>query len=166
MHIDTPTLAVLAGLVILALFAIAAWRIYRIKQSKRLMQRFGAEYDHAVTDHGSKSQAESELKAREIRVAKLMLVPLAATEAARFSQAWQMLQGKFIDNPTGVLAEADQLVRDLMVKLGYPMADFTRRAEDISVDHPGVMHYRALFQELLEVRDAANAPAAALKETA
>jgi 2-hydroxychromene-2-carboxylate isomerase len=68
-----------------------------------------------------------------------------------------------------------------MAKRGYPMGDFERRAADISVDHPAVVsnyraaraialrdergeatteelrkavvHYRALFQELLEVRD-------------
>jgi hypothetical protein len=70
-------------------------------------------------------------------------------------------------------------VRDLMLKRGYPMGDFERRAADISVDHPKVvsnyraaheiaersrtdaastedlrkalLHYRALFDELLEV---------------
>ena len=67
-----------------------------------------------------------------------------------------------------------------MQKRGYPMGDFEHRAADISVDHPGVVsnyraaqeirarnlrgevdteelrkavvHYRALFDELLEVR--------------
>ena len=68
-----------------------------------------------------------------------------------------------------------------MEKRGYPMGDFERRAGDISVDHPdvvanyqtaqaiavrdqhgsadteelrkAVVHYRALFDELLEVRE-------------
>jgi hypothetical protein len=68
-----------------------------------------------------------------------------------------------------------------MEKRGYPMGDFERRAADISVDHPevvanyrsaqaiamrdqkgaadteelrkAVVHYRALFDELLEVRE-------------
>jgi hypothetical protein len=72
------------------------------------------------------------------------------------------------------------LVRELMARRGYPMADFERRAADISVDHPAVVenyraaqviavrdargeattedlrhavvHYRALFTELLEVK--------------
>ncbi len=79
------------------------------------------------------------------------------------------------------MVEADRLVYDVMAKRGYPMGDFERRAADISVDHPAVVanyraaraialrdergeasteelrkavvHYRALFQELLEVRD-------------
>ena len=69
-----------------------------------------------------------------------------------------------------------------MSKRGYPVGDFESRAADISVDHPAVVdhyraaqaiavrntrgeadteelrkavvHYRALFNELLEVREA------------
>jgi hypothetical protein len=72
-----------------------------------------------------------------------------------------------------------------MQKRGYPMGDFERRAADISVHHPGVVehyraahditqrdqrgqvdtegmrqaviHYRALFAELLQVGDPAQA---------
>jgi hypothetical protein len=112
---------------------------------------------------------------------------LAPEEAARFSQAWKTLQGRFVDNPKGVLIEADQLVRELMQLRGYPMGDFERRAADISVDHPAVVdhyraaqaiamrdrrgeadteelrravvHYRALFDELLEVDPGQRAPA-------
>jgi hypothetical protein len=106
---------------------------------------------------------------------------LAPAEAARFSEAWKDLQGRFVDNPKGTVVQADQLVRELMLKRGYPMGDFEHCAADISVDHPevvahyrvaqaiavrdergeadteelreAVVHYRALFDELLEVRE-------------
>jgi len=80
----------------------------------------------------------------------------------------------------GIVGEADQLVRELMLKRGYPVGDFEARAAYISVDHPGivetcrtaqaiavrdtrgeaeteelrkaVVHYRTSFEELLEVR--------------
>jgi hypothetical protein len=180
--LDTQTWAILAGAVIVVLIAIAAWLAYQKKQSQRLKTRFGPEYGKAVDDLGSRAKAESELKAREKRVERLTLVPLSSPEAARFSQTWKALQGRFVDNPKGVLVEADLLVRELMLQRGYPMADFERRAADISVDHPsvvehyraaqaiaardkrgeadteelrkGVVHYRALFQELLEVNEA------------
>ena len=92
------------------------------------------------------------------------------------------MQGRFVDNPKEVVVQADQLVRELMLKRGYPMGDFERRAADISVDHPAVVenyraaqaiaardergeadteelrqavvHYRVLFDEMLEVREA------------
>ncbi len=136
---------IIAGVVAFALLALAAWVIsQRKKQSARLQQRFGAEYSRTVGELGGRTKAESELKAREKRVDELTITPLEPADAARFNQAWNDLQGRFVDNPKGVVVQADQLVRELMLKRGYPMGDFERRAADISVDHAAVVeHYRA-----------------------
>ena len=173
---------IVAGVVVFALIAVAAWLFSRKKkQSERLQHRFGSEYGRTVGELGGRTKAEAELKAREKRVEQLTITPLAPAEAARFSQAWSALQGRFVDNPKGVVVQADQLVRELMLKRGYPMGDFERRAADISVDHPAVVehyraaqaiaardergeadteelrkavvHYRVLFDEMLEVRE-------------
>jgi len=179
--VTQQTWIVLAVVVVVSLIALAAWLLYSKRQSHRLEQRFGPEYARAVDEMGSRTKAESELKTREKRVEKLNIVPLTPPEAARFDQAWKALQASFIDNPKGVVAQADQLVRELLLKRGYPMGDFERRAADISVDHPAVVdnyraaqaiaardlrgetntedlrkavvHYRALFDELLEVSE-------------
>jgi hypothetical protein len=174
---------IVARVVVIALVALAAWFFYKQKkQSARLQQRFGPEYGRTVDELGGRTKAESELKAREKRVEDLTITPLAPAEAARFSQAWDALQARFVDNPKGVVLQADQLVRELMLKRGYPMGDFERRAADISVDHPAVVehyraaqtiaardergeadteelrkavvHYRVLFDDMLEVREA------------
>jgi hypothetical protein len=173
---------IVATVVVIALLALAAWFIsQKRKQSARLQQRFGTEYERTVGELGGRAKAESELKVREERVEHLIIAPLAPAEAARFSQAWNALQGRFVDNPKGVVIQADQLVRELMLKRGYPMGDFERRAADISVDHPSVVehyraaqaivmrdergeadteelrkavvHYRVLFDDMLEVRE-------------
>src|SRR5579871_1964773 len=178
---------VVSAVVVIALLAIAAWFFsQRKKRSARLQQRFGAEYDRTVGELGGRTKAESELKAREKRVEHLTITPLAPGEAARFSQAWNALQGRFVDNPKGVVVQADQLVRELMLKRGYPMGDFERRAADISVDHSAVVehyraaqaiaardgrgesnteelreavvHYRVLFDEMLEITEAPQIP--------
>ena len=143
---------ILLGILAVVLLAVAIGFIsQRQRQSKRLRQRFGAEYDRAVTEFG-RNKAEAELKAREKRVEKLTIIPLAPPDAARFTQAWTALQGRFIDNPKGVVVEADHLVRELMLKRGYPMGDFEMRAADISVDHPAVVeNYRAA--QAIAVRD-------------
>jgi hypothetical protein len=173
---------VLGGVAIILLFACGALVFYKKKQSHRLQQRFGPEYDRTVNDLRSRTKAESELKAREKRVELLSIVPLAPAEAAAFTQAWNALQGRFVDDPKAAVTQADQLVRELMLKRGYPMGDFERRAADISVDHPAVVenyraaqaivvrekgaeadteelrkavvHYRALFDELLRANEA------------
>ena len=175
--------AVLVVAVAIAIFLIARER--KKAQSRHLRQRFGPEYNRVVNTVGDREKAEAELTAREKRVERLQLVALPAAEASRFAQEWEVLQSRFVDNPTGVVGEADRLVRELMLKRGYPMGDFERRAADISVDHPGVVenyraaqaiaasdlrgqantedlrkavvHYRALFEDLLEVRRTPNA---------
>jgi hypothetical protein len=149
----TTNSVVIAVILIAAVIAVIAWLVAQRQRSSRLKRRFGAEYDLAVSEFRSRSKAESELLKREERVARLTIVPLSAADATRFSQGWNALQSRFIDNPNGVVGEADLLVRELMVKRGYPMGDFERRAADISVDHPGVVsNYRAA--QAIAARDA------------
>jgi len=176
---DTQVWAV--AVVILVALVAAAWllaREHRRKQSHRLQQRFGPEYARVVAERGNKAQAEAELLERERRVERFKLLALTAEDAAKFGHAWATLQTRFVDNPRGAVVEADHLVRDLMVRRGYPMADFERRAADISVAHPvavdayrnaraiavrdqttpvsteelreAMVYYRKLFDELLE----------------
>ncbi len=148
----TITVIIVAVLIVVALAAIA-WTVTQRRRSVKLQHRFGPEYERAVNEFGGKTKAEAELIKREQRVARLNIVPITAADAARFSNAWSALQGRFVDNPKGVLAEADLLVRELMLKRGYPMADFELRAADISVDHPSVVkNYRAA--QAIAVRDA------------
>jgi len=174
--LDTNTLiaVIAAGVVVVAIIAALAWNAY---QTNRLKSRFGPEYDAVLRRTGNKAKAEKELRQREARVEKFQIVPLSPADAAKFSANWTRLQGSFVDDPKGVLIEADKLVRDLLVKRGYPVADFDLRAADISVDHPivvnnyraaqrivsldqrgeastedlrkAVVHFRALFDELL-----------------
>jgi hypothetical protein len=180
---DTTVLVVLV--VALALAGIA---LYFFRRRTVLRQRFGPEYERAVEAAGSPMRAEAELEARAKRVSKYQIHPLSPDDGVRFSTAWRQLQGRFVDDPAGAVGEADRLVTDLMATRGYPMTDFDRRAEDLSVDHPevvnhyreahqiatrrdgrdrvttedlrqAVMHYRALFEELLEVGGSRRRPA-------
>jgi hypothetical protein len=181
---------IFAVLLIAFAIAVVVWLAVQRQRSARLRRRFGPEYDVTVAEFRSRTKAEAELLKREQRVARLTIVPLTPADAARFSQAWSALQSRFIDSPKGVVVEADHLVRELMVKRGYPMGDFERMSADISVDHPtvvatyraaqgiaardasgeasteelrkAVIHYRTLFDELLGVApvEVVAAPAA------
>jgi hypothetical protein len=179
MNSTPPNTAIFVVLLLAVVLAVVAWLIVQRQRSLRLKRRFGPEYDLTVSELHSRAKAESELLKREDRVARLKIVPLTPADAARFSQAWNVLQSRFIDNPQGVVAQADQLVRELMEERGYPIGDFERRAADISVDHPAVVatyrvaqaiaasdargeadteelrkaviYYRTLFDELLGV---------------
>jgi hypothetical protein len=178
MNISDPNMVAVL-VIIVALLAVALVMHFRRQQTHALEKRFGPEYHRTVDEVGSRPKAEAELRAREKRVEQLHIMPLSPADAARFDESWKALQARFVDNPKGVLAEADLLVRELMQKRGYPMGDFDSRAADISVDHPAVVdhyraahaiaesdrrgeadtegmrqaviHYRALFADLLEV---------------
>ena len=180
MNANDPQTILVGAVLLLAVIGVVILvvRARRKAQSDHLQKRFGPEYSRVVKTVGDRDKAEAELSAREARVERLKLVPLSEAEASRFAQEWTLLQSNFVDNPTGIVGEADRLVRELMTKRGYPMGDFERRAADISVHHPAVVdhyraaqaialraargetstedlrkavvHYRALFEDLLE----------------
>jgi hypothetical protein len=158
----------------------------RRRRSERLREDFGPEYDRAVDDTGSKKRAEEQLQQRQERVEQLHLRELDRDERAQLSRAWTAAQARFVDEPEAAIAEAQSLVDEAMRARGYPMGDFEQRAADISVQHPDVIsnyrvaraiaddseqgradteamrramvHYRALFDDLLGVNRRNGAP--------
>jgi nitrogen fixation-related uncharacterized protein len=177
--IVTLTVVVVAILVALGLIALL-WR----RRSRKLQEQFGPEYKHAVRQYGDARKAEAELAAREKRVRKLEIRPLRQEEQSRFAEVWRRTQARFVDEPSKAVDEADGLIREVMQTRGYPVGDFDQRAADISVDHPDVvtnyragreiaernksgqattedlrqamMHYRSLFEELVEIEEPAT----------
>lgn len=175
-------IAVVAALIVLG--AIAAWMQQR--RRSQLKERFGSEYDRTVSERGGERAAEKELAQRERKRERLDIVPLSPEAQAKYAASWRDVQGRFVDDPSNAVDDADRLVTDVMRERGYPIDDFEQRADDISVDHPdvvenyraahavyvkasdsnggastedlrqGFVHYRALFNELLETREPAT----------
>jgi hypothetical protein len=157
---------------------VGVWLYTRRRRTQNLKGRFGPEYDRAVRETDDRGRAEAELQQRERRVEQLDIRPLAASERDAFAERWRSAQAQFVDDPSGAIKEADRLVGEAMQARGYPVGDFEQRAADISVDHPRVVanhraaheialrnergeadtetlrkamvHYRALFEDLLE----------------
>lgn len=167
------------GVVTVLMVAGLIARSARRARSKSLRSRFGNEYDHAVSEHGNRKAAERDLIERTEQVRKYDIVPLQATDRERFRRDWQKVERHFLERPTTAVVEADELVADIMRTRGYPMGDFDRHAADLSVTHPRVvdhyraghgvitgtpgsastedlrqsmLHYRALFDELIDDR--------------
>jgi hypothetical protein len=168
-----------AAIVVIAAVAIIVtrWANSR-KRTERLKERFGPEYERTVGEAGEQSAAEDELAARERKRDKLDIVPLSPGAREKYADSWRTVQTAFVDNPSSAVGDADRLVTQVMRDRGYPIDDFDQRAADISVDHPKVVenyrtahsiyllqeegdvgtedqreafvHYRALFEKLLE----------------
>jgi len=177
---NSTTLWVLIGIVILA-GAVVAWLIWSRQRTARLRRQFGPEYTRVVQEVGDIRRAESTLTARAKRVERLHIKPLTPGDRRRFGDMWRNVQTRFVDDPQGAVTDADRLVGETMHARGYPLGDFDQRADDISVDHPSVVmnyraareiaqrhsrgeantedlrqamvHYRALFMDLLETHE-------------
>ena len=167
----------IAVIVIVAVLWLAMSR----RRSQQLRDRFGPEYEHAVRTEKNVRRAEATLEARAKRVDALHIRPLSPEDSTRFDATWRGVQARFVDDPKGAVTEADRLVGEVMAARGYPLGDFEQRVADISVDHPDVVmnyraareialvhargqastedlrqamvHYRALFSDLLETGD-------------
>ena len=159
---------------------IAAWAVGRSRRTRQLREGFGPEYERTVDERGRR-QAESELAERQERREKLDIRPLTTAARDRFLERWRTTQERFVDEPEGAVSDADRLVTEVMRERGYPVDDFEQRAADVSVDHPelvenyraahdisrrsrdgqastedlrqAMVHYRSLFEELLETRE-------------
>ena len=178
---------ILIGVIVLAVIAAVVFAVAQQRRRAQLRESFGPEYDRTIAREGDVRRGESDLMARRERLAKLDIRPLSPSSRDAYRHSWEQTQARFVDNPAEALAQADALIIAVMEERGYPMNDFERRAEDVSVDHAdvvqhyraahdissrlddhdgspgstpsdvstedmrqGLVHYRALFQELLE----------------
>lgn len=149
---DTTVLVLIIVVVVLVVAVVAIGiPYYRRKSSERLQDQFGPEYDRSVSRTGDRQSAEAELRERQRRRSELDIRDLRPEEHDRFQSSWNAIQRDFVDDPVRALHDADGLVTEVMRVRGYPVEDFDRSADDISVDHPDVVrHYR----EARSVRDA------------
>jgi hypothetical protein len=143
------TLALIIAFVVVVVAGIATLLFLRKRRTGRLRGQFGgAEYARAVKEGGSRRHAEAGLEKRTERVEGFHLRPLAPGDRTRFEESWRRIQARFVDGPAGAVAEADQLLGDVMSTRGYPVSDFEQRAADISVDHPLVMENYRIAHEI------------------
>lgn len=134
---------IVLAIVIVAVVVLLALALRR-RSSANLQKRFGPEYQREVQARGSERDAERHLRDVAQRRDKLDIRQLDASARERYTQRWQAVQTDFVDQPRHALDEADRLVTDVMKDRGYPVQDFSERAELVAADHPQVVeHYRA-----------------------
>src|SRR3954471_22858921 len=138
----SPTLTIVLIIVVLVVIAAIAYGV-QAGRRKRLQSTFGPEYDRAVADTGSRTEAEKELRERERRHSELELKPLSPQSQAKYAADWEEVQIQFVDNPSEAVGTADELVTRLIAERGYPTRDFDARLADLSVEHANTLqHYR------------------------
>jgi hypothetical protein len=135
---------VIAAVVIVIVLAVIVALVNRRRRTERLRSHFGPEYERAVGEAGDQRAGEKELLTRQRKRQKLDIVALSPDARAKYGELWRAVQTTFVDDPSKSVGDADRLVTEVMRDRGYPVDDFERQAADISVDHPHVVeHYRA-----------------------
>jgi hypothetical protein len=179
MSAAATVVVVLVALVVVG--GVAWYFLGQRRRTEALQARYGPEYSRTVSETGDQRKAEEELVKRKERIDQLQIQPLRAEQREQFLTRWRSVQAMFVDDPAGAIARADSLVAEVMATRGYPVSDFEQRAADISVHHAVVVdnyraaceivarqrqnaattedlrkamvHYRALFEDLLEDRE-------------
>ncbi|HEY6080699.1 MAG TPA: hypothetical protein VIW29_17915 [Polyangiaceae bacterium] len=136
------TIVALVAVAIVIALAVVSHRRSRARRLA-LQRQFGPEYDRAVQELGP-ARAERELAARARRVEHFQFRDLSTADRGRFASGWSRIQLQFVDDPAVAVSGANELIKEVMRARGYPTEDFEQRAADLSVDHPAVVqHYRA-----------------------
>ncbi|MEU5806506.1 hypothetical protein [Streptomyces sp. NPDC047718] len=172
---STATLVaiIVACVIVLVLIGVGLWAVSR---RRHLKQRFGPEYERTVEETGGRLTAERELRSRERRHDALQVRELPPDLRQQYAADWSRVQERFVDRPESAVSEADSLVTRLMHERGYPTEGYEQQLQDLSVEHGrtlehyrnahevqarggghatteelrgAMVHYRALFDELL-----------------
>jgi hypothetical protein len=181
--------------IVVILLVIIGVLVARQQRSRRLKDEFGPEYGRVVAERGDQRAAEKELADRRQRVGKFEIRSLDPAARERYLAQWAAAQRYFVDEPVGAVGQAHELVQRVMHDRGYPVdEDFDQRTADISVEHPVVVenyraaqgisirahngqasteqlrqamvHFRALFDDLLAPDDVRQAQEASADELA
>ncbi|MDF5755858.1 hypothetical protein [Spongiactinospora sp. TRM90649] len=176
MSAETLIWVAVVAAVVVAIVAVG-YVVLQQQRRHRLRERFGPEYERTINERDNRRDAERELRAREERVADLDIRPLSAQSRKGYAARWTEVQEQFVDAPGFAVTAADQLVTEVMHERGYPTEKFEQRLSDLSVSHgrtldhyreaheisgraarreasteelrQAMVHYRALFEELL-----------------
>ncbi|WP_207394058.1 hypothetical protein [Actinomadura formosensis] len=168
---------VVIAVIVIAVIVAAVFLARSRARTQRLRRRFGPEYDRAVQQEGGRAAAERELRSREERHEELKLRDLDPRRREQYHEQWVRVQERFVDAPEAAVEQADGLVTVVMGERGYPTHGFEDKVAHLSVEHGRTMdhyrrahaisgkaaskqastedlrqamvHYRALFEELL-----------------
>ena len=146
-----PLVYVVLALVLLVL-ALVVWgavsRMRARREREELRDRYGAEFDRAVSEHGNQRAAVADLRARETERQLLSLRELNAADLDIVRRHMAAAQYRFVDDPQEALDRVERIMTEVLRAKGYPVAhDRRQTARLFSVDHPD---HAASVREVLD----------------
>jgi hypothetical protein len=138
-----------------ALLVVLALTYVRIRRRRaHLKDRFGREYERAVSDNGT-GTAEKRLQdvEREHEDLAIRALPNAARE--RYLDEWRQAESRFVSDPRDAARAAERLVERVLEERGYPVDDdVEQRLALVAVDHPDVVERYRHGRAMVELDDA------------
>ncbi|MGH3136003.1 MAG: hypothetical protein ACRDPV_05865 [Gaiellaceae bacterium] len=129
-------LAVAVGVILLV---IAVFAGSRSRRTSRLQERFGPEYDRAVSASGQRD-AERRLSEVDKKHDELDIRPLPAAAQERYLEEWRNAEIRFVSDPRDAARAAERVVVRVLEERGYPLDTNTdEQAALVAVDHPDVV---------------------------
>ena len=129
---------VLAVAIAAALLLLAAIVFIRRRRG-RLVERFGPEYERAVSSSG-RSGAERRLSAVEKEHDDLDIRPLSHAARDRYRDEWQQAETRFVSDPRDAARAAERVVSRILDERGYPVdVDTEDQAAHVAADFPDVV---------------------------
>ena len=149
---ETWVWILVAAVIVAAIVVIAAAWGWRGRRRAHLRDRFGPEYDRAVSDSGRRD-AERRLAAVESEHEELDIRPLSEAARERYLDEWHAIEARFVNDPEDSARAAERVVLRALEERGYPMnGEAEDRTAHLAVDHPDVVeryrHGRAMLGEL------------------
>jgi hypothetical protein len=136
--------AIVAIVIVVIVVAAVLFMLTAANRRRRLRERFGPEYDRAVTERGNRREAEAELAERERHVRDLDIRPLSPSARNQYQSEWTAVQEQFVDAPQAAVTGAQTLVSAVMEDRGYPTQPYDQTLADLSVEHASTLdHFRA-----------------------
>ena len=137
---EPPGLYVLLALAAV-LVALVVWGLVSSERRRRerdaLRERYGAEFDRAVEEHGSRRAAVADLQARESEHQTLSLRDLNEADLELVRQHMARAQYRFVEDPADALLRVERVMTEVLRAKGYPLPeDRSQAARLFSVDHP------------------------------
>jgi hypothetical protein len=149
---ETWVWILIAVVIVAAIVPIAAAWGSRARRGAHLRDRFGPEYDRAVSDSGRRD-AERRLASVESEHEELDIRPLSEAARERYMEEWRGIEARFVNDPEDSAKAAERVVLRALEERGYPTGnDAEERAAHLAVDHPDVVeryrHGRAMLGEV------------------
>lgn len=131
------TLAIVVGAALLLLVGVLAV-VSKRRRRARLQERFGPEYDRAVSTSGRRD-GEQRLADVEKEHEDLAMRDLPSAARERYLEEWRQAEASFVNEPADAARAAERLIGRLLQDRGYPVdGDTETSVAHVAVDHPGL----------------------------